>query len=224
MPPKCHPRISAAITRCHQIPIPRPKAKPALRSLFKPKQLNTRFMSWRFLDTIQADVLACEFEDRKRRLIEHFRTRTTPNRPICVLSLTIITDLKLLILALPNENPTVSIAIIGYVQTKPSRPIAMTKWIPSATWEPVSGGLCSNGEFLAGMDRPPLSWYKLPILGELGLTNRGRTAARAKRKVSFPSRSSILIQCRLVTVVFVCRGKLQPIRPRKERHTAASQP
>ena len=87
-------------------------------------------------------------------LIEHFLTRTTPNRPICVLSLTIITDLKLLILALPNENPTVSIAIIGYVQTKPSRPIAMTKWIPSATWEPVSGGLCSNGEFLADMDSP----------------------------------------------------------------------
>ena len=104
---------------------------------FKPKELNTRFMSWRFLDTIQADVLAGEFEDRKRRLIEHFRTRTTPDRPICVLSVTIIADLKPLILALPNGNPTVSIAIIGYVQTKPSRPIAMTKWIPSATWDPV---------------------------------------------------------------------------------------
>ena len=109
---------------------------------FKPKQLNTRFMSWRFkfLDTIQADVLAGEFEDRTRRLIEHFRTRTTPDRPICILSVTImiIADLKQLILALPNKNLTVSIAIIGYVQTKPSSPIAMTKWIPSATWEPVS--------------------------------------------------------------------------------------
>ena len=138
-------------------------------------------MSWRFLDTIQADILAGEFEDRKLRLIEHFRTRTTPDRPICVLSITIIADLKPLILALPNENPTVSIAIIGYVQTKSSRPIAMTKLIPSATWEPVSSGLCSNGEFLANMDRPndlTLSWYKLPIFGELGLNNRGSIAAR----------------------------------------------
>ena len=38
-------------------------------------------MSWIFLDNIQADVLAGEFEDRKRQLIEHFRTRTTPDRP-----------------------------------------------------------------------------------------------------------------------------------------------
>ena len=178
-------------------------------------------MSWRFLDTIQADILAGEFEDRKRQLIEHFRTRTTPDtadRPIRVLSVTIFADLKPLILALPNENPTVSIAIIGYVQTKPSSQSRMTKWIPPATWEPVSGGLCSNGEFLADMDRPnlTLSCHKLPIFGELGLNNRGSTAARNKRKVSIPSRSRILIQCRLVTVMFVCRGKPQPIRPRKE--------
>ena len=186
---------------------------------FKPKQLNTKFMSWRFLDTIQADVLAGEFEDRKRQLIEHFRTRTTPDRPIRVLSVTIFADLKPLILALPNENPTVSIAITGYVQTKPSSQSRMTKWIPSATWDPVPGGLCSNGEFLADMDRADdqsLTWFRLPIFGELGLNNRGRTAARDKRKVSFPSQSRIRIQCRLVTVVFVCRGKPQPIRPRKE--------
>ena len=57
------------MTICHQIPIPGPKARPALsldsQIPFKPKQLNTKFMSWRFLDTIQADVLAGEFEDRK---------------------------------------------------------------------------------------------------------------------------------------------------------------
>ena len=123
-------------------------------------------MSWRFLDTIQADVLACEFKDRKLRLIEHFQTQTTPNLPICVLSFAIIACLKPLVLALPDENLTVSIAIIGYVQTKPSCQIVMTKWIPPATWEPVSGGMCSNGEFLADMDRSndlSLSWYKLPI-------------------------------------------------------------
>ena len=94
---------------------------------FKPKQLNIKFMSWRFLDTIQADVLACEFEDRKRRLIEHFRTRTTPDRLIRVLSVTIFADSNPLILALPNENPSVSIAIIEYVQTKPSSQSRMTK-------------------------------------------------------------------------------------------------
>ena len=51
-------------------------------------------------------------------------------------------------------------------------------------WKPVSGGLCSNDEFLADMDRQNdliLSWYKLPIFGVLGLNNRGRTADRDKR-------------------------------------------
>ena len=34
------------------------------------------FKSWKFLDKIQADVLACEFEERKHKMIEHFRTRS----------------------------------------------------------------------------------------------------------------------------------------------------
>ena len=55
----------------------------------KTKPEYTNFKSWTFLDTIQADVLAGQFEERKRTLIEHFRTRTTPGRPICVRSVTI---------------------------------------------------------------------------------------------------------------------------------------
>ena len=41
----------------------------------------------------------------------------------------------------------------AYVQTKPSRQFTMTKWVPSATWEPIPGGLCSNGDILADMDQ-----------------------------------------------------------------------
>ena len=61
-----------------------------------------------------------------------------------------------------------------------------------------------------------LTWYKLTIFGELGLNNRGRTAARDRPKVSFPSLSRILIPPRLVTVVFVCREEPEPIRPREK--------
>ena len=79
-------------------------------------------MTWKFLDAIKADVLAGEFEDRKRRLIEYFRTRTIRvDRLLCVLSITIFSDLKPLVLAQPFETPTASIATIGYVQTNPSR-------------------------------------------------------------------------------------------------------
>ena len=97
------------------------------------KRVNRTFQSWKFLDTIQAEVLACEFEERKRKLIEHFRTRTTHDQPICVWSVTIFADLKPLVLAQASENSTVSIAIIGYVQTNPSSQFTMIKWIPSAT-------------------------------------------------------------------------------------------
>ena len=37
----------------------------------KTKKENKNFKSWKFLDTIQADVLAGEFEDIKLKLIEH---------------------------------------------------------------------------------------------------------------------------------------------------------
>ena len=79
----------------------------------KPTSTDRNYMSCTLHDTIQVDVLACEFEERKQKLIEHFRTRTTHNRPICALSVTIFADLKPLILSLAFENPTVSIAIIG---------------------------------------------------------------------------------------------------------------
>ena len=63
--------------------------------------------------------------------------------------LTIFAYLKPLVLAQTFENPTVSIIIIGYVQTKSSRQFTMSKWIQPA----IRCRLCSNGKFLADMDR-----------------------------------------------------------------------
>ena len=100
----------------------------------KPKSTERKYMSWTFHNTIQVDVLACEFEESKWMLIGHFRTRTTHDQPICVRSVTIFADLKHLILSQAFENPAVSIATIGYVKKKPSRQFTMTKWIQSATW------------------------------------------------------------------------------------------
>ena len=62
-------------------------------------RVDRSFKSWKFLDTIPAYVLACELQERQQMLIEHFQTRTTHDRPNCVLSVTIFEDLKPLILA-----------------------------------------------------------------------------------------------------------------------------
>jgi hypothetical protein len=92
----------------------------------KTKQAENKFRSWTFQDTIQADVLDVSLDARKALLAEHIRTRTSHHRPSCVLSFTIFADLKELISARPHGIPTVSIAVVGYVQTKSCRTTAMT--------------------------------------------------------------------------------------------------
>ena len=150
----------------------------------KPKHVN--YTCWTFRDTIQADFPEGSFHARRQKLIEHFRTRTSSGMPPCVRSVTIFADLDQLVLDAPHETRSISITIIGYVQTKQSRTSTMTSWIRDAKWEPIFGGLCSNYEFLQCMDyanNPTKSWFKLPIFGELGTNNQGRNAARNDRKV-----------------------------------------
>ena len=141
----------------------------------KSKRVDKSYTNWMFLDTFRADVSHGGFDQNKQQLIQHFQTRSAHNRPPCVQSITISADLTAFISARPDVTPTVSITIVGYVQTKSCREITMTNWLRDTTWNQVSGGLCSNSEFLADMkcaDDPSMpGWYKLPIFGGLGLNN-----------------------------------------------------
>jgi hypothetical protein len=124
--------------------------------------------------------------ERRQKLIEHFWTRTSSERPLCVRSVTVFADLEQLVFEAPDETRTISISIIGYVQTKQSRTFTMTNWIKSANWEPITGGLFGNCEFLNNLDyadSPSKSWYKMPIFGEVGLNKQGRIAEKNDRKV-----------------------------------------
>jgi hypothetical protein len=161
-----------------------------------------------FLDNIRADVSHGGFDQNKQQLIQHLQTRTAHARPRCVQSITISADLTTFISARPDVTPTVSIVIVGYVQTKSCREFTMTNWLRDATWNPVSGGLCSNSEFLADMERaddPSMpGWCKLPIFGELGLNNQGRIAASNKRKVfAHFQQVSRSISCAVLTLLCV---------------------
>ena len=152
----------------------------------KPKRVDKAFACWTFRDTIQADFPGASFGERKQKLIEHFRTRTSSERPLGVRSVTIFADLDQIVLDANHETRTISISIIGYVQTKLSRKFRMTNWIKSANWEPITSGLFSNCEFLNYMDyakNPSKSWYELPIFGNVGLNNQGRIAEKSDRKV-----------------------------------------
>ena len=120
----------------------------------KPKRADKNYMTWKFRDTVQADFSGLDsLGERRQTLIEHFRTRTSSERPLCVRSVTVFADLEQLVFEAPGETRTISISIIGYVQTKQSRMFTMTNWKKSANWEAITGGLFSNCEFRLGLRR-----------------------------------------------------------------------
>jgi hypothetical protein len=150
---------------------------------------------------IQTEIIQADVSDDllKVQLIEHIQTRFTHHRPACVWSVTFIAYLKQYFPAISDRTPTLSIVIIGYVQTKLSRKFSVTSWMSPAAWDQVSCGLYSNGDFLSYMDRannPSMpGWCMLPIFGEVGLNNDGRLAAKRDCKVTYLSR-------------FICRATL----------------
>jgi hypothetical protein len=121
-------------------------------------------MTWTFRDTVRADFSGLDsLGKRRQKLIEHITTRTSSERPLCVRSVKVFADLEQLVFEAPDETSTISISIIGYVQTKQSRTFTMTNWIKSTNWEPITGGLFSNCEFLNYLDyaeSPSKSWYQ----------------------------------------------------------------
>ena len=59
----------------------------------KPKRVDKASACRKFRDIIQADFPGSSFGERKQRLIEHFRTRTSSERPLSVRSVTVFADL-----------------------------------------------------------------------------------------------------------------------------------
>jgi hypothetical protein len=100
---------------------------------------------------------------------------------------TVFADRNMYFFAVSDEITAVSIAIVRYVQTNESRMFAMKSWMSSAAWDPVSGGLYSNGQILIYMDHandPSIpGWCMIPIFGELCLNDDGRLAAKRDRAV-----------------------------------------
>jgi hypothetical protein len=95
----------------------------------KSKQAYNNYTCWKFRDTVQEDFSGLvSLGERRQKLIEHFWTRTSSERPLCVSSVTVFACLEQLVLEAPGETRTISISIIGYIQTKQSRTFTMTNW------------------------------------------------------------------------------------------------
>lgn len=145
------------------------------------------FRAWSFQMIVKADFPpATTTQERRKLLTEHLRARTGHDRPKCVTCVAVFCDESLF------SGPTdgaglVLVEIQGYVQAKNTVSLpTMQKWIESASWKPVPGGLMSDPDFLTNMRRfedPNDAWTQLMVFGGVGANNAGRLAERQARRV-----------------------------------------
>jgi hypothetical protein len=126
--------------------------------------------------------------EKEKLLTDHLTARTGINIPHSVGGLVVFCD-RSLFSQPPDSDGLVSIEVLGYVQAKSSTPLStMEKWINSATWKPVEGGLTSDDEYMSNMRRfedPDDQWTRFMLFGSIGANNVGRAAEKATRKVEF---------------------------------------
>ena len=125
--------------------------------------------------------------EKVKLLREHLSARTGNTRPLCVIGVVVFCDESLLSFPSASDG-LVSIEVLGYVQAKSATPQStMKKWIDSATWKQVPGGLTSDNEYMSNMRRfqdPNDEWTRFLVFGSIGANNTGRLMERAARQVA----------------------------------------
>jgi len=133
--------------------------------------------------------------EKEKLLTDHLSARTGINMPHSIGGLVVFCD-RSLFSQPPDSDGLVSIEVLGYVQAKRSTPLStMKKWIDSATWKPVEGGLTGDDEYMSNMRRfedPDDQWTRFMLFGSIGANNAGRAAEKATRKVEFSLENSLL--------------------------------
>ena len=147
------------------------------------------FRAWQFHFIIKTDLCAGTTAVEKEKLLtEHLRARTGHSKPLSLLGVVVFCD-RSLFSQPPDSDGLVSIEVLGYAQANNTTPLStMQKWIDSATWKPVPGGLTSDDEYMSNMRRfedPDDQWTRLLVSGSIGANNVGRAAEKAARKVEF---------------------------------------
>jgi hypothetical protein len=112
--------------------------------------------------------------EKEKLLREHLRARTGHTQPLCITGLAVFCD-RSLFSQPPASDGLVSIEVLGYVQANNATPLStVKKWIDSATWKPVEGGLTSDNEYMSNMRRfqdPNDEWTRLVLFGSIGANN-----------------------------------------------------
>ena len=145
------------------------------------------FKAWSLRLTVNADLgHGTTAEEKVKLLTEHLSTCTGHTLPSSVTCMAVFCDKSLLSVP-PDSAGLVSIALQGYAQARYAIPHStLKKWIESAAWKPVPGGLSSDAEFQTDMRKfndPNDSMTRLMVFGAVGANNAGRAADKAARQV-----------------------------------------
>ena len=162
----------------------------------KPVRIRHRFCSWSFHLTFSADSTALNggratgcvtIQDRQTFLRAHIKSRFENAMPAFVTFVTAFHDTSV-ISGVISEGVSIFISLCGYVQTRTCCEITtMQKWIPSALWNAVRGGLASDSEFRADVTRsedPNDQWTQMIVFGSLSLNNQARSEKKQMREAS----------------------------------------
>jgi hypothetical protein len=155
----------------------------------KRSRIGSSFKAFQFHLMIKTDLRDGTTAVEKEMLLkEHLGARTGHNIPHSIGGLVVFCD-RSLFSQPPDRDGLVSIEVLGYVQAKSSAPLTtMKKWIDSASWKPVEGGLTGDDEYMSNMRRfedPDDQWTRFILFGSIGANNAGRAAEKAARKVEF---------------------------------------
>jgi hypothetical protein len=108
---------------------------------------------------------------KEKLLSEHLSARTGHYRPLSIIGVVDFCD-RSLFSQPPDSEGLVSIEVLGYVQANNTIPLStMKKWMESAIWQPVPGGLTSDKEYMSNMRRfqdPKDEWTQLMLFGSIG--------------------------------------------------------
>ena len=155
-------------------------------------------------------------EEKGTILAEHLRTRTGHTGPSSVTCVAVFCN-KSLFSVPPDSAGLVSIEVQGYVQANQGKQLStMQKWIDSAAWKPVPGGLSSDAEFQTDMRKfndPNDSMTRLMVFGGVGANNAGRAAEKQARKVgclieNYPQTGSESASCQYLSFFLILISKL----------------
>ena len=152
----------------------------AISKTAKRQRSGLLFRAWSFQMTVKANLLHGTTTPEKIKLLtDQLSICTALTKPLSVTSLSTFCDDSLLS-GQPDSNGLVSIEVHGYVQTKQGTSVStMLKFIDSASWKPLQGGLTSDRDFKEISQR----FARLYVFGTIGLNNSSRAEERSVKQV-----------------------------------------